>query len=226
MSVKKGKYSLIYASKIRVPFRKDKPVHFMLIIYIVVFIFLSLRPADTFEWWYGSLYSAILIGVLAVLYKKCRLTNLSYAGVLSLLILHSIGAHYTYSLCPVGEWLRNIFAFERNNYDRLVSFAFGLFVSLPIMEILFHKLRLRYIEACLMAVVVVLAVCALDTLAQMYTALFISMKHAEAGLQGDIWNTQKDISIRLLGAVINMGGCIILKLKKNQKIHMVRYRNN
>lgn len=228
MSVKKGKYSLIYPYKNRLPFKKDKPVHFMLIVYIVAFIVLALKPADTFEWWYENLYSAVLIGILAALYRKFRLTNLSYAGILVLLILHSIGAHYTYSLCPVGEWMRGLFGSERNNYDRLVSFAFGLFISLPVMELLFHRLRLRYMEACLLSVVVVLAVCAFNTLVEMCTAGVLNIRQAEIypGMQGDMWNSQKVIALGLLGSMINMGRCIVLKLKKNQKIHMIRYRNN
>lgn len=228
MSVKKRKYSLIFTSKHALPFKKDRPLQFMIIIYLVVFAVLSLRPVDNFEWWYENVESAVLIIVSLAVYRKGRLTNLSYICILILLILHSIGAHYTYPLCPVGEWIKAVSGSVRNNYDRLVGFAFGFLISIPVMEVLYRRLRLRYTEACIIAVTIITAVCAMNSLVEMYTTLLFSSERADIfiGAQGDVWDSQKDIAISLLGAAINMGSCIFMKLRRNNRIHMVRYRNN
>ncbi len=228
MSVKKRKYSLIFTSRHTLPFRKDRPLQFMIAIYAAVFIVLSLRPVDVFEWWYENIASAVLIAISVILYRKGRLTNLSYACILVLLILHSVGAHYTYSLCPVGEWMKVLFGFDRNNYDRFVGFAFGLLISTPVLEVLYRRLRLRYIEACIIAVTVIMAICALNSIFEMCTGFLFGSRQAQVftGAQGDIWDSQKGITAGLLGSVLNMGTCIFMKLKKNRRIHMVSYRNN
>ncbi|MDF2985704.1 MAG: putative integral rane protein [Eubacterium sp.] len=228
MSIKKRKYSLVYSSKYAIPFKKDRILQFMLIIYLLIFFFLSLRPVSYYEWWCENIASAVLIAVIAVFYKKSRLTNLSYACIMIFLILHSIGAHYTYSLCPVGEWMKSWFGFSRNNYDRLVGLAFGLLVSMPVMELLYRRFRLRYIEACILAVFLIVALCAINSLSEMYISQFVRLQQTSGFPTGQsaMWDSQKDIGMGLLGALINMGNCIFVKIRKNHRIHMVRYRNN
>ncbi len=224
MAVKKRKYSLIYVSKQAVPFKKDRPLQFMLTLYIVVFVFFALKPVDYLKWWFLSLPSAIMIACMMIFYRKGRLTNLSYLSVLVFLILNTLGAHYTYALCPVGEWMKGTFGFIRNNYDRLVYLAFGLLISIPVMEILYRRFRLRYIEACFLAVFIIVALCAINSLTEMLIAavsrsqqLFILTQ-----AQGDIWDSQRDTAMGLLGAALNMGYCIFVKIRRNQRIHMVK----
>ncbi len=224
MAVKRKKYSLIYASKHAVPFRKDRPLQIMLIIYLVAFTYLAVGPVDYVQWWYMNIASALIILVVGMFYLHSRLTNMAYASVLLFLLIHTVGAHYTYSQCPVGEWLKGFLGSGRNNYDRLVFLAFGLLISTPIMEILYHRFRLRYTEACLISVLIIVAFCALNSLTDMLVASFSSTRaiFALKEAQGDIWTSQRDIAMSLLGAALNMGNCILIKIKRNQKIHMVK----
>lgn len=218
------KYSLIFVSKQMVPFKKDRPLQLMLSVYIVLFVFLAFNPVDYYEWWCLSIPSAIIIASLAAFYRQGRLTNLSYFCVLFFLILHALGAHYTYALCPVGEWMKGLFGFARNNYDRLVCMAFGLLISLPVMETLYHRFRLRYIEACLISVFFIVAFCALYSVAEMlFCAVSRSLQMLILSeIQGDMWYAQRDTAISLLGAVLNMGTLILLKIRRNQRIHMIK----
>ena len=224
MAMKRKRYSLIYASKQAIPFKKDRTLQFMLVIYLVVFVILAFNPTDYFQWWYLNLPSAAIIGILFVFNRKMRLSNLSFAAVLLFMLLCTVGAHYTYALCPVGEWMKGTFGFTRNNYDRVVSLAFGLLLSTPVMEIMFHRFRLRYIEACLVTVFVILAFFALSSLFEMLSAVISSSQRQIIlnGTQGDIWDMQKDTAMGFLGACLNMGNCIFLKIKRNQRIHMVK----
>ncbi|OPX45426.1 inner membrane protein YjdF [Ruminiclostridium hungatei] len=224
MKLKRRKYSLIYASRQAVPFKKDRPLQLMLMVYIIVFAVLALNPVDFRQWWYLNSISLLVVAAAAAFYKTSRLTNLSYAGIMLFLILHTLGAHYTYALCPVGEWMKGALGFSRNNYDRLVCLAFGFLISAPVMEILYHRFRLRYIEACLISVFIIVAICALNSLAEMLWAAISSSQQLFilSQAQGDIWDSQRDTAMGLLGACFNMGNGIFIKIRKNQKIHMVR----
>lgn len=224
MAMKRKRYSLIYASKQAIPFKKDRTLQFMLVIYLAVFVILAFNPVDYFQWLYLNLPSVVIISVLFVFNRKMRLSNLSYAAVLLFMLLSTVGAHYTYALCPVGEWMKGTFGFTRNNYDRVVCLAFGLLLSTPIMEIMFHRFRLRYIEACLVTVFVILGFFALNLLTEMLSAVISSYQSQIIlnGTQGDIWDMQMDTAMGFLGACLNMGHCIILKIKRNQRIHMVK----
>lgn len=224
MAMKRKRYPLIYASKQAIPFKKDRTLQFMLVIYLAVFVILAFNPADYFQWWYLNLPSAVIIGVLFTFNRKMRLSNLSYAAVLLFMLLCTVGAHYTYALCPIGEWMKVTLGFTRNNYDRVICLAFGLLLSTPVMEIMFHRFRLRYIEACLVTVFVILAFFALSSLFEMLSAAISSYQRQIIlnSTQGDIWDMQKDTAMGFLGTCLNMGNCIILKIKRNQKIHMVK----
>ncbi|MHB8062079.1 MAG: DUF2238 domain-containing protein [Ruminiclostridium sp.] len=224
MFIKKSKISLVYASKYDVSFKKNRQLHLMIVIYIVVFIILSLKPVDRYEWWFENLASLLVVASLAGLYKKYRLTNYSYTCILILLILHTMGAHYTYSFCPIGNWLKGYLGLRRNNFDRLVSFTFGLLITSPVMELLYHKLRLRYFQACVLSSVIILSIFALFELYEMYSSMLLSPEQASVflGSQGDIWDSQNDMVMGLLGTLVNMGGCIFFRLKKNHKIYIIK----
>lgn len=224
MQIKRKKISLAYASKGVISFKNDSLLHLMIVIYTAAFVVLALRPVNQFEWWFENIATFIVVASLVGIYRKKRLTNLSYACILILLVLHAVGAHYTYSLCPIGEWMKVFFKFKRNNFDRLVSFTFGLLSSLPMMEIIYQKLRIRYIQACMLSSVCILALFALYELARMYSLIILSSQQATIflGLQGDLWDCQNDMALGLLGSVITMGGCILFRLYKKHKIHIVK----
>lgn len=57
--------------------------------------------------------------------------------------IHECGAHYQYSDAVPGEWMKSILHTERNHYDRLVHFSFGLLLSYPQREVLMRKANLR-----------------------------------------------------------------------------------
>jgi len=227
MPAKNNKLSLVYKPKYSEAFRRNRPLHLMIILFIAVFIILSLKPVDRFEWWFENITSLITVILLTVTYNKNRLTGLSYACVLICLILHALGAHFTYLNCPIGNWMKVLFGFRRNNYDRLVGFSFGLLVSFPVMESLYQRLWLRYIHACILSGVIILSVCAMFQLYEMYCSMLLTPKHAFIflGIQSDIWDAQNDIAAGFIGSVVSMGGCIMFRVKKNHNIHIVRNDN-
>jgi Predicted membrane protein len=224
----KKKFSLLDTNKKPVPFKKNRVLQAMMAVYIIVFIILSIRPVNILEWWYESIVPIMAILLLSFFYKNNRLSNTAYFCILTVLVLHAVGSHYTYTACPVGIWISRFLGTHRNDFDRLVNFSFGLLISIPVLESIYQRIRIRYIGACILAVVIILAAAALYEMLEMFSAMILSTGFREVFLafQGDSWDPQKDMVFATLGSVISMSTCIILRLNKNHKIHMVRYRNN
>ena len=114
-----------------------------------------------------------------------------------------VGGHYTYARVPFFDWLRPIFDWERNHYDRLGHFAQG-FVPAIVARELFVRLdvfkRPRWMPFVI--VCVCLAISGFYEVIEWWAAV-ISTTAAENFLatQGDVWDTQKDIFLALCGAL-------------------------
>ena len=82
--------------------------------------------------------------LLAWGYRTLPFTRSTYACLFVFLVLHAIGAHYTYSEVPydrafeavTGASLNALLGWERNHYDRMVHFLYGLLVTPAAIEIL------------------------------------------------------------------------------------------
>lgn len=219
------KFSLLDARKNQIPFRKNHVLHGMMMAYFIVFIILSIKPVDKFEWWYESIIPIIAVVMLGFLYTKNRFSNWAYFCILTVLVLHAIGAHYTYAACPVGAFISRLFGVHRNYFDRLVNFVFGLLISVSVLESIYYRLRIRYIGACMLSVIIILSIAAMYELFQMFSAMLLSNGHMDVvmGYQRDLWDSQKDMALAALGSLISMSTCIILRINKNHKIYMVMY---
>ncbi len=124
--------------------------------------------------------------------------------------LHSIAARWTYSYVPYDAWMQSLtgatvnqlFGWSRNHFDRLVHFAFGALLVLPLAEWL--KPLLPTLRVRLFAVVILLlAASAAYELFEWLLTLFMAPGAAEAynGQQGDIWDAHKDMALALAGSV-------------------------
>ena len=121
------------------------------------------------------------------------------------LCLHEVGAHYTYSETPFGDAVTNFFGWERNHYDRLVHFSFGLLLAYP-----FYDLCRRHVRPPLEAWNFVIAMALIAALSGLYeiiewsAAEILAPERALAflGTQGDVFDGQKDAALAFLGAVV------------------------
>lgn len=142
--------------------------------------------------------------------KRWPLGNVALICLLCFFALHSIGARWTYTNVPYDVWLRALigtdttalFGWTRNHYDRLVHFAFGALMLLPVMEWLRPALPLKPRGLVVAAMVVLLAVSAGYELFE-WLLTFTVPDHIAAdynGQQGDQWDAQKDMALALLGS--------------------------
>jgi putative membrane protein len=157
---------------------------------------------------------------LAFTHRKFPLSTLC----LVLLAVHSlilaVGGHYTYAKVPLGDWARDTFHLARNHYDRLGHVAQGFVPAILIREILVRKLALRGFAVPLLTVACCLAFSAFYELIEWWTALATGEgATAFLGTQGDIWDTQWDMCLALVGSI-----AALLALSRRHNASMLRLK--
>ena len=175
-----------------------------LFIYSVVFIWSLINPKDLFTWFLEVFPAMIAFVVLAITYKKFRLTPLVYTLILIHCIILMIGGHYTYAQVPVFDFIKEILDQDRNNYDKLGHIAQGLIPAMIAREIIIRK-NIISIEAWrnFFIVCFCLAFSAFYELIEWWIAVLSNEASNDfLGTQGYIWDTQSDMAWALLGAII------------------------
>ncbi len=148
----------------------------------------------------------IVIGAPLVLLNRGRfpLTRL----VCWLLVGHAIvlcyGGHYTYAETPLGDWLREAFDWQRNDYDRIAHFVQGFVPAMLVRELLLRRTPLRRGGwTFTLTTAVCLAVSACFEFVEWASAVILGAGADDfLGTQGDVWDTQWDMFLCLCGAVV------------------------
>lgn len=176
------------------------------LIFSFFLIWSGINPKDTFIWFLEVSPAMIAALVLTLTYKSFHLTPLVYVLILIHCIILMIGGHYTYAEVPFFDYLKELFDLSRNNYDKVGHFAQGFVPALVAREILIRKNIINGVYwRNFFIVSFCLAFSAFYELIEWWVAL-TSGEDAEAflGTQGYIWDTQSDMGIALLGAVIGL----------------------
>ncbi len=178
------------------------------------------RPHDYPIWWLEVLPALVVLIVLFLTRERFPLTPLAYWLILIHSVILMVGGHYTYAEVPVGDWVRDLTGGDRNNYDKLGHLAQGFVPAIVVREILVRN----YVVAkrSWLAVIVVsmcLAFSAFYELVEWWVAL-LSAEAAESflGTQGYVWDTQSDMFLALLGAVLAL---LMLSRIHDRQIRMV-----
>ena len=176
----------------------------LLAIFGLTWLLLAIRPIDRLTWIFENLPVFALIPVLLCTYKRFQFSNFSYVLITAFLILHTIGAHYTYSEMPIGNWFRDHWGLARNHYDRLLHLFFGLLITLPFWELVNRHLGLCARVSALAAIHAILAWSMVYELLEALVAHLVSpaLGAAYNGTQGDGWDAQKDMFLALLGSIV------------------------
>ena len=164
----------------------------------------SIAPRNRLTWFMEVLPVFIAGPLLMLTWQRFRLTLLSYQLIFIHAIILIVGAHYTYALVPAGEWVQHVLNLDRNPYDRLGHFAQGFVPAILAREILLRLTPLRrgrmlfFLVCC-----ICLAISAFYELLEWGAALAMGEKaDAFLGTQGDVWDTQWDMFVALVGAVL------------------------
>jgi putative membrane protein len=172
--------------------------------YVLLWAAMAISPADWQNWMLASLIPALVVGALVAGRRALPLPPVSYLLIGVFLTLHTIGAHYTYARMPLGDELASLLGGGRNDYDRIVHFAFGLLLASPIRDTF---ARVANVRGCLLYYLPVMTIVGLSGLWEIlesWVAQIVSPELGAAylGSQGDIWDAQKDMAAALYGAVL------------------------
>lgn len=176
----------------------------LILILTTVFVWSAIQPTDDLTWFLEVAPVLIALPILYYTYQQFPLTPLLYVLILGHAIILMIGGHYTYAEVPAFSWLRDTFELSRNYYDRVGHFAQGFIPAMIAREILLRKNVVKkgpwlFFIVCSIA----LSISAFYELIEWWVAV-ASGTAAEAflGTQGDVWDTQWDMFIALIGAIV------------------------
>src|SRR2546423_7486316 len=117
--------------------RRIAPFHLVLLFgVLIVFVWSGWQPHDRLTWWLEVFPGLAGLIVLVATYYRFRFTTLCYTLIALHICLLCVGGHYTYARVPLFDWLREVFHWHRNHYDRLGHFAQGLVPAMITREIL------------------------------------------------------------------------------------------
>jgi len=175
----------------------------LLVIFGAVFGWSAIGPHDYFTWFLEVFPAILALPILYFTYKKFPLTDLLYGLILFHAIILVVGGHYTYAEVPLFNWLRDTFDLGRNYYDRVGHFVQGFVPAMIAREILLRKNVVKngawlfFVVCC-----ICLSISAVYEFIEWWVALASgSDAVAFLGTQGDVWDTQWDMFLALIGAI-------------------------
>jgi len=180
----------------------------------IEFIALAIAPADRNDWLLENVLFVLFVAAMIGSYRKLTLSRNSYLLIFLFLSLHLLGAHYTYAQVPYDRWfesltgrsINGLFGWERNNFDRLVHFCYGLLLAYPVREVLQRVVKLRGFWGYFFPLSVTMSTSMCYELIEWGAAAILGgdVGQAYLGTQGDVWDAQKDIAFAGSGALIAM----------------------
>ena len=189
--------------------KKRNSLTILLLFLSPVIIYSFIQPKEYVLWFAETLPLFIGLAVLITTYKKFPLTNFSYFIIFIGATLMLIGAHYSYSYVPIGEWVKDIFGLDRNNYDKFGHFFQGFITVSLAKEVIIRKNIINSIKwSNFFTLSFAIALSGvweiLEWLMVVVLVHFGSKKPASdfLGTQNYIWDTQSDMFFALIGAVV------------------------
>lgn len=174
----------------------------LFVLYLFLWTALAMDPWYRDDWMLENILVVITLPIVVWAHRRIGFSNTGAAMLFLFFTLHAIGAHYTYAEMPwfsaLGEWA----GWERNHYDRLVHFLFGFLLFMPLYELFVSYRPSRRIAMALAFTFLIGASGVYEVLEWAAT----QMTHPELGIaflgvQGDVWDAQKDMALGYAGTL-------------------------
>lgn len=199
------------------------------VLFSLLFIVLGISPSDRADWALENVLAVLFVAILLLSRKKFTLSRISYTLIFIFLCLHEIGSHYTYANVPMDQFfaktfglsLNEVMGWQRNQYDRLVHFSYGLLLVYPIREVYCRIAYSKGFWSYFFPLELAMASSMMYELFEWGAAVLLGgdLGVAYLGTQGDVWDAQKDMALASLGAFITMGATLILNLCIQKDFH-------
>lgn len=171
---------------------------------LALLVLSGIGPFDRATWWMEIAPVLIVWPLLLATHGRFPLTPL----LVGLIFVHAgilmLGGHYSYARVPLGAWIQQLFEMGRNPYDGIGHLAQGFIPAIAARELLLRKTPLqRGGWLFVLVTAVCLAISAIYELIEWAAAVGMGQGADEfLGAQGDPWDTQKDMALAWLGAML------------------------
>ncbi|MBP7203729.1 MAG: DUF2238 domain-containing protein [Propionivibrio sp.] len=169
-----------------------------------ILVYSGLAPYDRMTWALEVFPAAVALVLMVATYRRFPLTTLLYVCIFVHCLVLILGGVYTYARVPLGFQIADLLHLTRNPYDKIGHFFQGFVPALVTREILIRGAfvngrRMRdFLITC-----VVLAISAFYELIEWWVAVLAGQGADEfLGTQGYAWDTQSDMLLALIGAVV------------------------
>ena len=193
------------------------------ILFLIEFLILAISPYDRSDWALENVLVFLFAVMLGMTYKSFPLSRISYSLIFIFLCLHEIGAHYTYARVPYDPFFSASFGFnlndymgwQRNHFDRLIHFSYGLLLAYPIREVYCRIANAKGFWGYFFPLDLAMASSMMFELFEWGAALFFGgdLGVAYLGTQGDIWDAHNDMALASIGALVAMSLTLLINLK-------------
>jgi putative membrane protein len=191
-------------------------------IWLVSLVASGWQPYDRPTWWMEVAPVLIALPVLWLFASRFPLTTVALVliGLHGLVLI--LGGAYTYARVPLGFAVQEWFELSRNPYDRFGHFVQGFVPAIVLRELLIRLGGLR--PGKLLALLVIaccLAVSAVYELIEFAAAILLGQGAEQfLGTQGDVWDTQWDMLMCLVGAAVAL---LLLTGVHNQQLQTLEH---
>ena len=178
----------------------------LLCLYLIGFSLLAINPHDRADWAMENLFPISQLVAVIIAYRHFKFTRLAYYMIFFYLFVQSWGGHFTYAEAAPFNWLRDHFHLKRNDYDRLAHFMLGFLVAIPVREILMQVIQTSRRWLAFITASMILAIGAFYEFIEWWVAVLATPNLGDKflGTQGDIWDTQWDMFLALVGAILTL----------------------
>ncbi len=184
------------------------------LVFAVWWLALAIKPWHRDVW---TVENSLVIPAAAFLFlfhRQLLFSRVSYTLIFVFMCLHQVGAHFSYAEVPYDAWFEgltgrtfnSVFGWQRNHFDRVVHFAYGMLLAYPIREIFLRVADVRGFWGYFLPLDLTMSTSMLFELIEWFAAELFGgdLGPAYLGTQGDIWDAQKDMALASLGALTAM----------------------
>lgn len=197
-------------------------LYLLALLFSMVVIILGISPHDRHDWALENSLVVVFVLILGLSHRTFPLSRVSYSLIFIFLCLHEIGAHYTYAKVPYDQFfmvnfgfnLNELMGWERNHFDRLVHFSFGLLLAYPIREVYCRIADSKGFWSYFFPLELTMAASMMFELFEWGAAELFGgdLGIAYLGTQGDVWDAHKDMALASLGALLAMSITLVINL--------------
>ncbi len=189
----------------------------LLALFALWWLALAIAPWYRQDWLLENVLVFIVVPWLVLNYRHLRYSNRAYTCLFVFLLLHEVGAHHTYAEVPYDRWseallgrsVSELLGWERNHFDRLVHFLYGILITPTAIELLDARAPQRGMWRWLLPLLFMMSHSALYEVIEWGAAEIFGgdLGQAYLGTQGDEWDAEKDTALAALGAAISVSWC-------------------